>query len=102
VNHLVALGKHFDTKELNITILKSLNRYWQSKVTTISKLRDLTTMNMTTIFGKIREHELELGRLKYEKEERNKKSIPLKVNSRKLDDDSYGENMNFMVNKFFS
>ena len=34
VNHLLALGKTFDKQELNIKILKSLNRTWQPKVTT--------------------------------------------------------------------
>ena len=68
VNHLIALGKVFEKEELNIKILKSLNRAWQPKVTTISESRDLTTMSMATLFGKLREHELELGRLKEEEE----------------------------------
>jgi len=58
VNHLLALGKTFDKEELNIKILKSLNRTWQPKVTAISESRDLTTMNIATLFGKLREHEL--------------------------------------------
>ena len=32
VNHLTGLGKTFDTDELNIKVLKSLNRTWQPKV----------------------------------------------------------------------
>jgi len=46
---------------------------------------------MTTLFGKIREHELELGRLKKEEEEEEnskKKDITLKMDSRKLDANS--------------
>jgi len=35
VNHLTGLGKTFATDELNINFLKSLNRTWQPKVTTI-------------------------------------------------------------------
>jgi len=73
VNHLKALGKAFEKEELNIKILKSLNRVWQPKVTIISKSRDLSTMSMATLFGKLREHELELGRLK-EGEEGEKKA----------------------------
>lgn len=95
-------------------ILKSLNRTWQPKVTTISESRDLTTMNMTTLFGKLREHELELGRLKEEKK-KGRKDIALKTSarianipsSRKNDsaDDqeveySNSEALNFMVKKF--
>jgi len=64
VNHLLSLGKTFDKVELNIKILKSLNRAWQPKVTVISESRDLTSMNIVTLFGKLREHELEPGRLK--------------------------------------
>ena len=46
VNHLIALGKTSEKEELNIKISES---------------RDLTTMSMTTLFGKLGEHELELG-----------------------------------------
>jgi len=37
VNHLSGLGKTFDIDELNIKILKSLNRTWQPKVTAITE-----------------------------------------------------------------
>jgi len=82
VNHLIALGKIFEKEELNIKILKSLNRAWQPKVTTISKSRDLTTMSMATLFGKLREHELELGRLKEEEEREKRQSIALKATTK--------------------
>ena len=36
-NHLIGLGKSFDNDELNIKILKSLDRSWQPKVTVISE-----------------------------------------------------------------
>lgn len=78
VNHLHALGKTFDKEELNIKILKSLDKTWQPKVTTILESRDLTTMNMTTLFEKLTEHELELGRLKEEEEGEKKHTIDLK------------------------
>lgn len=68
VNHLITLGKSFGKEEINIKILKILNKSWQPKVTAISESRDLTTMNMAPLFGKLREHELELGRLKEEQE----------------------------------
>jgi len=41
VNHLIGLGKQFDKEELNIKILKCLDRSWQPKVTAISETRDL-------------------------------------------------------------
>ncbi|KOM41229.1 hypothetical protein LR48_Vigan04g142700 [Vigna angularis] len=40
-------------------------------------------MNMATLFGKLREHELELGRLKEEEEIEEKKSIALKATGKK-------------------
>jgi len=49
--------------------LKSLNRTWQPKVTTITKSQNLATMSMTALFGKSREHELELGRLNEEEDQ---------------------------------
>jgi len=49
VNHLIGLGKQFDKEELNIKILKFLDRSWQPKVTAISQTRDLTTLTTTTL-----------------------------------------------------
>ena len=44
VNHLIGLGKEFDKEELNIKVLKCLDRSWQPKVTAISETRDLSTL----------------------------------------------------------
>ena len=79
VNHLNGLGKTFDTDELNIKILKSLNRTWQSKVTTITKSQNLATMTMAALFGKLKEHELELGRLNDEEDQGRKNNIAFKT-----------------------
>ncbi|XP_068486987.1 uncharacterized protein [Phaseolus vulgaris] len=80
VNHLMSLGKMFDEEELNIKILKCLDRTWQPKVTTISESKDLTSMSITSLFGKIREQELEIHRLVVqESEDKHNKSIALKA-----------------------
>ena len=63
VNHLMSLGKVFDKEELNIKILKCLDRSWQPIVTAISESRDLTSLTTTSLFGKLRAHELEMNRL---------------------------------------
>jgi len=63
VNHLMSLGKVFDKEELNIKILKCLDRYWQPKVTTISESKDLTSLTTTSLFRKLREYELEMNKL---------------------------------------
>ncbi|XP_068499214.1 uncharacterized protein [Phaseolus vulgaris] len=63
VNHLISLGKTFAKEELDIKILKCLDRTWQPKVTTISEFKDLTSFTTAPLFGKLREHELEMNRL---------------------------------------
>jgi len=52
VNHLMGLGKEFDKEELNIKVLKCLDRSWKPKVTTISKTRDLSTLTIASLFLK--------------------------------------------------
>jgi len=56
VNHVMSLGKSFDKEELNIKILKCLDRSWKTKVTAISESKDLTSLTTTSLFGKLREH----------------------------------------------
>jgi len=56
--------------------LKSLNRSWQPKVTTIMELQNLETM--TALFGKLKEHKLEIGRLNDEEDQGNKMNIAFK------------------------
>jgi len=80
INHLMSLGKTFDKEELNIKILKCLDRSWQPKVTTISESKDLTSLTTTSLFGKLRKHELEMKRLNVqESEDKHVRSIALKA-----------------------
>jgi len=58
LNHLTGLGKVFDKEELNIKVLKCLDRSWQPKVTTISESRDPSKLSTAALFGKLMEHEL--------------------------------------------
>jgi len=60
VNHLMGPGKTFEEEELNIKILKCLDKTWQPKVTAISESKDLTSMSTTSLFGKLREYKLEM------------------------------------------
>ena len=41
--------KTFEREELNVKVLKSLNRTWQSKITTILESEDLSTMKVATL-----------------------------------------------------
>ena len=82
INHLMSLGKTFDKEELNIKILKCLDRSWQPKVTTISESKDLTSLTTVSLFGKLREHELEMNRLNVqESEDKHVRNIAWKLPS---------------------
>ena len=60
MNHLIGLGKIFDKEELNIKVLKCLDRAWQPKVTAITESKDLTTLNtmLRLLFGKCTESQV--------------------------------------------
>ena len=76
VSHLNALGKPVSNEIATNKILRCLSREWQPKVIAIKEANDLTTLTITTLFGKLEEHQQELQSLeKYEnksKKERNK------------------------------
>jgi len=88
VNHLIGLGKIFEREELNMNILKCLDRLWQPKVTSISETKDLNTLITTSLFGKLRKHELEMNRLNDQKnKEKHVKSTYLKTTTQKVNQD---------------
>jgi len=92
INHLMSLGKTFDKKELNIKILKCLDRSWQPKDTAISKSKDLTSLITTSLFGKLREYELEMNKLNVqESEDKHVRNIALKDAKHKSKQDSSDE-----------
>lgn len=62
-------------------------------------------MSMVSLFRKLREHELELGRLNEEKNQRRKNNLAFKYEiitnkSLKKDKDSDDENISLMIKKF--
>jgi len=74
----MGLGKEFDKDELNIKVLKCLYRSWQPKLIAISELKDLSIITTVSLFGKLREHEIEIQRLsELESSEKNMKIICL-------------------------
>jgi len=88
----MSLGKSFDKEELNIKVLRCLDRSWQPKVTAISKSKDLTSITIASLFGKLREHDLEMDRLNLqENEDKRVKTIALKVVGNKSCQDSSHE-----------
>ena len=105
INHLMSLGKTFDKEELNIKILKCLDRSWQAKVTAISESKDLTSLTTASLFGKLGEHELEMNRLNVqESEDKHVRSIALKAAKHKSkqdsSDESEEENLSLLSKKF--
>jgi len=107
-NHLMGLRKEFDKEELNIKVLKCLDRNWQPKVIAISESKDLSIITTTVLFGKLRKDEIEMQRLsKLESSEKKLKTIPLKASSKKSDEteeevaeSSANENLNLLVKRF--
>ena len=80
MNHLLGLGKTFEDEELNIKILNCLTRTWEPKITTIKESKNLATMTMEALFGKLLACKLELAQQSYAKEtEKKRKGITLKV-----------------------
>ena len=77
-------------------------------MTAFSETRDLTTLTTVVLFGKLREHELEMTRLK-EMESAEKKSRSLALKSKVIEietsednseEDSDSENFNLLTKKF--
>jgi len=106
VNHLTGLGKEFDKEELNIKVLKCLDRSWQPKVTAISESRDLSKLSTAALFGKLMEHEQELKRLKeQETVERKPKGLALKASAQsdineQKEDAEHDETISLLTKRF--
>jgi len=77
-------------------------------VTAISETRDLTTLTIAALFGKLREHELEMTRLKeMESAEKKSKSLALKskvaeieTNEDNSEEDGDSEDLSLLAKKF--
>jgi len=104
----MGLGKEFDKEELNIKILKCLDRNWQRKVIAISESKDLSIITTVALFGNLREHEIEMKRLSaLESSEKKVKTIAPKASSKKSDEteeevaeSSDNDNLNLLVKRF--
>ena len=84
VNKLQNLGKDISNQDSTNKILRCMTRDWQPKVTAIKESQNLNTLGITTIFGKLKEHENDIIRLKSSEEDlkkKDKKSIALNANS---------------------
>src|SRR3954466_13602996 len=59
-NRLNSLDRPVSNAVATNKILRCLNREWQPKVTAIKGANDLNTLDITTLFGKLEEHEQHL------------------------------------------
>ena len=80
----------FKEEELNIKILKSLNRTWQLKVMTISESKDFASTTHAEIFGKLKEYEMDMTRI-IKEEAKEKKHRDLALQSSILSSDESDE-----------
>jgi len=98
----MSLGKKFHEEKLKIKVLKCLDRTWQPKVIAISESKDLTSMTMVSLFGKLREHEIEIQRLVVqESEDKHNKSIAFKASKpQHVSSESEEENISLLSRKF--
>jgi len=76
-------------------------------VTTITESQNLATMSMTTLFGKLREHEVEVGSLNEEEDLERKKNIAFKTkivkgkkHKEEEDSDDDNEKLSLLIKKF--
>ena len=67
------MGNKIPNEDLINIMLRCLNRHWQPKVMAIAESKDMITMTLATLFGKLQEHELELTRLSQHEENDKKK-----------------------------
>nr|KYP35691.1 Retrovirus-related Pol polyprotein from transposon TNT 1-94 [Cajanus cajan]KYP38474.1 Retrovirus-related Pol polyprotein from transposon TNT 1-94 [Cajanus cajan] len=85
INHLKGLGKDFVEEEVNVKILKSLNRRWQPTVTAITESKNLAQMTSAELFGKLREYEMDL---KFMRRKNNNKRFSSQKKSFKKNENS--------------
>ena len=86
VNKLQNLGKDISNQDCTNKILRCMTREWQPKVTSIKESQNLNVLSIITIFGKLKEHEYEIIRLKSSEEDskmKGNKSIAFKASSSK-------------------
>ena len=89
VNNLNALGKRIENEQQINKVMRCLTREWQPKITAIAESKDLASMKIATLFGKLREHEMELHRLNdSEQIDRRRKGLSLKAHVTRSESES--------------
>jgi len=84
VKKLKNIGKNISNQDCTNKVLRCIVREWQPKVTAIKESQNLNNIGISTLFGKLIEHEHEILKLKAIEEDINKRennSIVLKDSS---------------------
>ncbi|GKV14321.1 hypothetical protein SLEP1_g25216 [Rubroshorea leprosula] len=98
VTNLKALGKVYPSQEVVRKVLRSLPKNWEAKKTTIEKSKDLNTLKLEDLIGKLMTYEIEVQvDCGVEIVEKKKKNVAFKASNQKEeseDDASNDESIN--------
>ncbi|GKV08425.1 hypothetical protein SLEP1_g20053 [Rubroshorea leprosula] len=103
VTNLKALGKVYPPQEVVRKVLRSLPKSWEAKKTAIEESKDLNTLKLEDLIGKLMTYEIEVqndGGV--EVVEKKKKDVAFKVSNQKEkseDDASDGENFSSLISR---
>ncbi|GKV13561.1 hypothetical protein SLEP1_g24557 [Rubroshorea leprosula] len=103
VTNLKALGKVYPSQEVVRKVLRSLPKNWEAKKTTIEESKDLNTLKLEDLIGKLMTYEIEVqvdGGV--EVDEKKKKDVAFKAGNQKEkseDDASDGENISTLISR---
>ncbi|GKV22188.1 hypothetical protein SLEP1_g32073 [Rubroshorea leprosula] len=103
VTNLKALGKVYPPQEVVRKVLRSLPKSWKAKKTAIEESKDLNTLKLEDLIGKLMTYEIEVqGDGRVEIVEKKKKDVAFKVSNQKEkseDDASDGENFSSLISR---
>ena len=91
VNGLEALGKTYKESEKVMKILRFLPSKWHTKLTAIQEAKDLTKLPMEELVGSLMTYEINLTKKLQEGEDKKKKSIALKAETKEEEKPSEGD-----------
>ncbi|GKV49445.1 hypothetical protein SLEP1_g56196 [Rubroshorea leprosula] len=103
VTNLKALGKVYPSQEVVRKVLRSLPKNWEAKKTAIEESKDLNTLKLEDLIGKLMTYEIEVQvYCGVEVVEKKKKNVAFKANNQKEeneDDASNEEDITKLVSK---
>ncbi|GKV11303.1 hypothetical protein SLEP1_g22568 [Rubroshorea leprosula] len=93
VTNLKALGKVYPSQEVVRKVLRSLPKNWKAKKTTIEKSKDLNTLKLEDLMGKLMTYEIEVQvDCGVEVVEKKKKNVAFKASNQKEESEDDASN----------